>query len=167
MSSRVVMLSILVPFATSCASAREPSLQTPSPAAVESVPTPAGRPSLSEQRRSQFDTRRASGRGVFFTPEDIRSAKASTLVTLLRRVPSVRVVCHAAGCVVSMSRATGECSPALLLDGYSAPYSTDVSMSTADIVGIEIYRTPSETPSEFLGVENSCGTIVVWTRSGP
>jgi len=165
--SRVVMLSILVPLAASCASAREPSLKSPSAAAVGSDPTPGGRPSLSEQRRRQFEERRASGRGVFFTPEEIRSAKASTLVTLLRRVPSVRVVCHAAGCVVSMSRATGECSPALLLDGHSAPYSTDVSMSTADVIGIEIYRTSSETPLEFLGIEQSCGTIVIWTRSGP
>jgi len=40
-------------------------------------------------------------------------------------------------------------------------------MSTADVIGIEIYRTSSETPLQFLGVAQSCGTIVIWTRSGP
>jgi len=163
MSGRVVMLSILVPFVSSCASTRESSVSRSVPAAA---PTPHARPSLSEQRRLQFDERRASGRGVFFTEEELRNAKAATLVTFLRRVPSVRVVCQAAGCVVRMSRTTGECSAAFIVDGASAAYSTDLMMSTADVVGIEVYRTSSETPLEFLGVENSCGTIVIWTRSG-
>lgn len=165
MSSRVVMLSILMPFATSCASARGSSVSGPFP--TEVTATPEGRPSVSEQRRLRFEERRASGRGIFIAEEEIRNAKASTLVTLLRRVPSVLVMCPAAGCVVRMSRTTGECSPAFIVDGSAAAYSTDVSMSTADIIGIEIYRTPSETPLEFLGAESACGTIVIWTRSGP
>jgi hypothetical protein len=158
------MLSILVPFVSSCASTRESSVSRSVPAAA---PTPHARPSLSEQRLLQFNERRASGRGLFFTEDELRNAKGSTLVTFLRRVPSVRVVCEAAGCVVRMSRTTGECSTALIVDGASAAYSTDLMMSTADVVGIEVYRTSSETPVEFMGVENSCGTIVIWTRSGP
>ena len=31
---------------------------------------------------------------------------------------------------------------------------------------IEIYRTLSETPIQFLRTDNQCGTIVIWTRSG-
>ena len=167
MSSRVVLLSMVVPLAASCASMRESSVSGSAATAVESVARPDGRPRLSERRRRQFEERRASGRGVILSENEIRNAKAATLVTLLRRVPSVRVACHEAGCVVSMSRTTGECVAAFLVDGHSAPYSTDLRMSTADIIGIEIYRTSSETPLEFLGVGNACGTIVIWTRSGP
>lgn len=146
MSSRAVLVGVLVSLITGCASVR---VQT----------------SLAEKRRQQFEERRAAGRGVFYTREEIKNAQTSTLVTLLRRVPSVRVVCQAAGCVVKMSRATGDCTPALLIDGYSAPFSTDLSMSSADISGIEVYRAASETPLEFLGAESSCGTIVIWTGS--
>jgi len=34
------------------------------------------------------------------------------------------------------------------------------------IMRIEIYRTLSETPIQFLRTDNQCGTIVIWTRSG-
>jgi len=30
-----------------------------------------------------------------------------------------------------------------------------------------VYRTLTETPLEFLKADNLCGTIVIWTRSGP
>jgi hypothetical protein len=153
--SRVVMLSILVPLATSCASARGSSVNRPFPTVMEVAATPEERPSLSERRRRQFDERRASGRGVFLTEEEIRNAKASTLLTLFRHVPGVR-----------LSRGAVECQPAVIVDGVPANNSTDLDMSTMGITGIEIYRTSSETPLEFLGVGNACGTIVIWTRSG-
>jgi len=35
------------------------------------------------------------------------------------------------------------------------------------VTGIEIYRTITETPVEFLRGNNTCGTIAIWTRSGP
>lgn len=156
MSGRVVMLSILVPFAQSCASTRESSVDRPVPAAVESVTKPDVRPSLSERHRQQFEERRESGRGVFLTEEEIRNAKAPTVLTLLRHVPGVR-----------LSRGAVECPPAFIVDGAPANNSTDLDMSTMGIVGIEIYRTASETPLEFLRVQHACGTIVIWTRSGP
>jgi len=37
---------------------------------------------------------------------------------------------------------------------------------TIGIIGIEIYRTLSETPLQFLRADNQCGTVVIWTQSG-
>jgi len=34
------------------------------------------------------------------------------------------------------------------------------------IIGIEVYRTLSETPLQFLRADNQCGTVVIWTQSG-
>ena len=41
--------------------------------------------------------------------------------------------------------------------------------STTPVIGliaVEIYRTVTETPLEFLRTDNTCGTIVIWTRKG-
>ena len=43
----------------------------------------------------------------------------------------------------------------------------ELGAMTVGIIGIEVYRTLSETPLEFLRTDNVCGTIVIWTRSGP
>jgi hypothetical protein len=40
-------------------------------------------------------------------------------------------------------------------------------MPLIGVIGIEIYRTITETPVDFLRGNNTCGTIVIWTRSGP
>jgi hypothetical protein len=34
------------------------------------------------------------------------------------------------------------------------------------VVAIEVYTSPAETPIEFGGMNGSCGTIVVWTKTG-
>ena len=108
MSSRVAMVGVLVSLAMSCAYTRRPSVNGAIPIDVESSTTAETRPGLAQMRQRQFEERRASGRGVILSENEIRNAKAATLLTLLRRVPSVRVSCLEARCVVSMSRATAE-----------------------------------------------------------
>jgi hypothetical protein len=66
-----------------------------------------------------------------------------------------------------MARAARECSPDYYMDGTPANFSTHGNMSPLGIIGIEVYRTLTETPLEFLRTSNTCGTIVIWTRSGP
>ncbi len=125
-------------------------------------------PSFAEQRQLDFERRRASGRGHFITEEQIERTKPRTLADLFQNVPGVRLQCRgAARCTVRMARAPRECRPDFVVDGYPATNSTSLDMSTVGITGVEVYRTLTETPLEFLKADNLCGTIVIWTRSGP
>lgn len=112
-----------------------------------------------------FEERRKDRRGVYITEADIKMAEATRLGDVLRNVSGVRVLCRRGGCRVRMTRA--ECQPDFFVDGHPANNSTNLEMPTIGIVGIEIYRTITETPVDFLRGNNTCGTIVIWTRSGP
>jgi hypothetical protein len=126
------------------------------------------RPTFAEQRLGDFERRRASGRGYFLTEQQIDQAHPRTLADLFRNVPGVRLVCRgSANCTVRMSRAARECKPDFVLDGFPATNSTSLDMPAVGIIDVELYRTLSETPLEFLKADNQCGTIVLWTRSGP
>ena len=124
------------------------------------------RPSFAQQRLQEFERRRAGGRGYFITEEQILQAKPRNLGDLFRSVPGVRMQCRGS-CSVRMARAPRECRPDYVMDGFPATNSTSLDMPTIGVIGIEIYRTLSETPLEFLRADNQCGTIVIWTRSGP
>ncbi|HKW42035.1 MAG TPA: carboxypeptidase regulatory-like domain-containing protein [Gemmatimonadales bacterium] len=126
------------------------------------------RQSFGEARRAEFERRRAAGRGYFVTEEQIARENPRSLGDLFRHVPGVRMQCRGsmAGCTVRMARAPRECKPDFIVDGFEASNSTSLDMPTIGIIGIEIYRTLSETPVQFLRTDNQCGTIVIWTQSG-
>jgi len=126
-------------------------------------------PGFAETRMQEFEQRRASGRGHFITEEQIKQANPRSLADLFRNIPGVRMQCRGSmgGCTVRMARAPRECKPDFVVDGFAATNSTSFDMPTIGIIGIEIYRTLSETPLQFLRADNQCGTIVIWTRSGP
>jgi Carboxypeptidase regulatory-like domain len=127
------------------------------------------RPNFAEARMQEFERRRASGRGHFITETEIQQANPRSLADLFRNVPGVRMQCRGSmgGCTVRMARAPRECKPDFVVDGFAATNATSFDMPTIGIIGIEIYRTLSETPLQFLRADNQCGTIVIWTRSGP
>ena len=112
-----------------------------------------------------FAQRRAAGRGVYVTEDDIKRADATRLSDVLRNVAGVRLICRFNGCRIRMTR--NDCQPDFFVDGLSANNSTNLEMSVVGITGIEIYRTITETPVDFLRGNNTCGTIAIWTRSGP
>jgi carboxypeptidase family protein/TonB-dependent receptor-like protein len=127
-----------------------------------------GRASFMEQRLREFDQRRAEGRGVYFTEADIQRHNAGYLSDLLRTVPGIRTICNSVGCGVSMTRAArGSCRPDYIVDGLSATNSTTGNLLTQGVVGVEVYRSLSETPAQFLKAGATCGVIVIWTRSAP
>lgn len=37
-------------------------------------------------------------------------------------------------------------------------------IQVASLAGIEIYRRPTETPSEFTIPSTNCGALILWTR---
>lgn len=112
-----------------------------------------------------FEQRRAGGRGIYVSEADIRQTTANRLSDILRNVPGVRMICRYTGCRIRMARS--ECQPDFYIDGLPANNSTTLEMPLIGVIGIEIYRTITETPLDFLRGANTCGTIVIWTRSGP
>ena len=127
-----------------------------------------GRASFMEQRLREFEQRRAEGRGVYFGEVDIRRQNAAYLTDLLRTVPGIRTICNSVRCGVTMTRAArGSCRPDYILDGLPATNSTTGDLLTQGIVGVEVYRSLSETPAQFLKAGATCGVIVIWTRSAP
>lgn len=114
---------------------------------------------------ADFARRRSAGRGVFLTEAEIAGAKAVSLGDLLRNVPGVRQICRANVCRVYMSRFR-PCPPNFWVDGFTANNSTTLEMPVLGVIGVEIYRSATETPVEFLRGDNICGSIVIWTRSG-
>jgi carboxypeptidase family protein len=130
--------------------------------------TVEGPPTYFERRMREFNERRHAGRGVFITEDDIHERRASTLMDVLRGVPGVRLACRIANCVVEMTRsAQGLCRADWVVDGFPATESSTPHLPVVGIVGIEIYRSPMETPSQFLKPDSQCGVIVIWTKSGP
>jgi Carboxypeptidase regulatory-like domain len=126
-------------------------------------------PGSAERRLGEFEERRRLRQGVFFTAEQIQASHASTLGDMLRGIPGVRLSCRSQACVVQMTRgakATG-CTADWVVDGLPASLSGSPHIPIVGIIGIEIYRSVSEAPAEFLKPDSRCGVIVIWTKSGP
>lgn len=126
-----------------------------------------GRPGLARQRLLDFERRREGGRGYFLTEAELTGSGASTLGDALRGVPGVRIICNLTGCVARMTRGPRVCAPDYYMDGFPASNAATADMSVRGVIGVEVYRTLGETPLDFLRTNNRCGTIVIWTRSGP
>ena len=94
MSSRLMSAGAVLCVAA-CSGSRVSSGTRPVPAAAGPLPA----------WRQAFEQRRATGHGIFLTDEEIAGSKAPSLVTLLQRVPSVRVICRTTGCDVRLLRA--------------------------------------------------------------
>jgi hypothetical protein len=135
----------------------------PMPVSLRSV-TVAAEPWHQRGMRG-FEERRQRGRGIYLTEIEIHERRqARQLGDLLRSVPGIREICRRGICRVRMARS--DCPPNFFVDGSSANNSTTLEMPVVGIIGVEIYRTSTETPPEFLRGANVCGTIVIWTRSG-
>lgn len=117
------------------------------------------------RRFNDFERRRKSGRGTFFTRSQIEKENGD-LSSLLRNVRGMREDCSGGHCVVRMARSQIGCVPEYYIDG--TLYTTfGNSTPLLDIQGIEVYLGPSEIPPEFLGANAGCGVIVLWTKSAP
>jgi hypothetical protein len=126
-----------------------------------------------------FERRRNSGRGTFFGPEEV--AAAHEMKTLVARSPGASVVGVGRWAVRFRHPAMGgDCWADVYIDGRlsdptdSSFGSFDVgarktaeldAISPSEIHSVEVYPRASQAPSEFVGVRDGCGVILVWTKS--
>jgi hypothetical protein len=127
-----------------------------------------GQPGYFQRRMLEFEERRRAGRGVFITAQQIEASHATTMADVLRAVPGVRLNCRSGVCNAQMTRtAHGVCNADWVIDGAPASMSSTPHLPVVGIVAVEIYRSPSEAPAEFLKSDSQCGVIAIWTKSGP
>jgi hypothetical protein len=116
----------------------------------------------------QFNRRKGSAPGAFFTRADIERKGARIGTDVVRNVPGIRLVPvrGGSGYRVVMNRGAGgrTCYPQMFY--HNTPYSGDLDDFIAeDIEAVEVYVGVSEIPPELdKGGRGICGAIVVWTR---
>lgn len=114
-----------------------------------------------------FEERRQLGHGAFIGPEELDESNAVHSSDILRTVPGVSVGAYRmGGTAVRITRYQRMCRPYVWLDGMPmGQYDID-NLRPGDLLAIEIYRGPAETPARFQKRGGQCGTMVIWTREG-
>lgn len=116
-----------------------------------------------------FERRRKRGHGHYLGPEEIEERNPQRSSDLLRGVPGVSVGASRLGRAevrITRNPVGRGCDPVVWLDGVPyRDYHID-QLNRDDILAMEIYRGPSETPPQFDFRGEGCGTIVVWTQEG-
>jgi hypothetical protein len=126
--------------------------------------------------RNGFYERKSEGFGVFRTPEDIERRRPMVTSDLFGGISGVRVVyLGISGKDIRMTRGEDpNCSPRIIIDNVTVQRGSRGDASTPidgliqprDIQGLEIYRSPSETPQQFGGAQATCGVVLIWTKRG-
>jgi hypothetical protein len=127
--------------------------------------------------RTGFYDRKKTGAGTFLTPADIERRSASTVSDLLRMVPGLSVQPapgSATGSLPWSRRGAGmkPCLMELFIDGVKAEIggsggmvtTLEDAISETEVGAIEVYPGPADTPPQFTGIANACGSIVIWTK---
>jgi protocatechuate 3,4-dioxygenase beta subunit len=126
-----------------------------------------GKPNRRRRDLTGFLERRSRGFGYFITRADIEKRNPFQFTDLMRQVPGFRVM---AGTGLNYSilstRGTGlkgPCTPQVYLDGVQLVDAEDLNLmvNTSDIVGVEAYAGPSESPPQYTN--GGCGSILIWT----
>jgi hypothetical protein len=134
-----------------------------------------------------FYRRMETGLGKFMTPEVFEQRKPRMASDLLFGIPGVNVAeptLGAGGRAVyfrSGIRRVDEngisvCWPMIYVNrmlvstggtsGFAEPAALDELVHAADVLAMEVYRSPAEVQPEFSGPNSGCGVIVLWTRRG-
>lgn len=135
---------------------------------VEDITVEVDRPTVSTKLQG-FEKRRKVGHGHYIGPEQIEQRNPQRSSDLLRGVPGVSVSASRLGRAevrVTRNPVGKNCDPVVWIDGTPyRDYHID-QLNRDDIMAMEIYRGPSETPPQFDFRSEGCGTIVVWTQEG-
>jgi protocatechuate 3,4-dioxygenase beta subunit len=128
-----------------------------------------------------FYRRMETGLGKFMTPEVFEERKPRMASDLLFGIPGVNVAEPTRG---DGGRAVyfrgilggGVCWPMVYVNRmlvstggtsvFAEPAALDELVDAADVLAMEVYRSPAEIQPEFSGPNSGCGVIVLWTRRG-
>lgn len=138
-----------------------------------------------------FEERRAVGLGRFLTRADLARWEHGPVTAAMRMIAGVRLVLlPCGGWALATSRGSGPvqarpvyctgpsgsylvtpaCYLSIYLDGVrqwswgdEPPLDVDRIM-VMDLEAIEVYRGPSELPTQYQGTGSACGAVLFWTR---
>lgn len=118
-----------------------------------------------------FYTRMEAGGGDYLTSEVIRRRNSSSLLEVLRSMKGVKVQRMGSRQEVYLTNAN--CMPQITVDGVTLRWGgkamttvqhLDDLVSVGHIDAVEVFRSSSRVPSEFVGPNAACGVILIWTR---
>lgn len=120
-------------------------------------------------RRRGFFERRERNTGVFLTRQELDQRGTTMFSDVFRAIPGVRVQRQGQGGRTSIvSQRRRGCEMALFFDGVEMAYGAlnADAISYDDIAAVEVYRGPSEVPSEYNYTRSreTCGAVLIWTR---
>ena len=142
---------------------------------LDTVRTRALRESLFEPNIRAFEKRRQIGIGTYRGPAEIDRIMPFEAAHLFREIPGVRVTPTMKSSVMVGNKillragTTGDaCVPDLVIDRMRVPPEVhegfiDYYVLFSDVRAVEVYKSLTGTPPEFLRAGNDCGTIVIWT----
>jgi hypothetical protein len=129
----------------------------------------------------EFETRRLTAQGQYFTGDDIVKMGATRMSDVFRRAHALRVIrvnpsdssteegiVSAHGQNSFRFTATGFCFPAVFIDGVLVKDAARVindTMDPSDVAGIEVYDDVATVPDKYRF--GNCGTVLIWTHVGP
>lgn len=125
--------------------------------------------SLSRRVLAEFWARRARGLGKFVTRDEIEQKGASRFVDVVRSVSSVTIQ-NARGRPDIRFRGAGpgsmfrDCPPQYWLDGMPLMNASADEFTPDNVEAIELYAGPATTPPQFATRNQTCGTVIVWSR---
>lgn len=120
-------------------------------------------PPFRDARARRFYERMDSGRGLFYTPEEIARLNRTHTTDLITSKAGVTMV----GGRVWVGGNRRGCSPTIYIDGFakSPAVPLDELIHPSEIWGIEIYRWGMEVPNDLPrdNVASRCGVVMIWT----
>ncbi len=141
-----------------------------------------------------FYERKRRGWGLHLAREDIEAKRPTQFTDILRNLPGVRVIVlggrqygvRMVGAPMRLDPTAYEsfarrvrrgadegdvpgCPVSYYIDGTPfVPGEAGINeIFASEVEAIEVYRSASETPAEFLDSNSRCGVIVIWTKRAP
>jgi hypothetical protein len=118
---------------------------------------------------TNLERRMRTGQGIFITRERLLELASDRPSDALRNLPRVEVTKYGAEKIqVWIGRGSSACPPTYLVDG--TPVAGDFVLDDIELDAIElieIYRGPSEIPTQYRRSSKTCGLINIRIRSGP
>lgn len=117
------------------------------------------------RRFTDFERRRATGRGQYMTRAEMEELNIYTLQDAMRNMRGVKFNCTGGVCRAQMARAPLGCPPEYVVDE-RIDNTFGPLIPVRDIQALEVYTGVTDVPGEFAGRNSGCGVIVIWTTAG-